>query len=164
MSHPYGLDEQSSAAHARGLAAAKVAAQRAAQVDREGKFPDESLAALASEKLLGLVVPSELGGLGAGPRAFCAVAEELGRSCASTAMIYVMHTAATQAIIAAKPLADREALLRQIANGKHLSTLALSEKGSRSQFWAPMSKLTPRGDGFVTSAAKSWVTSAKQAD
>ena len=44
--------------------------------------------------------------------------------------------------------------------GEHLTTLALSEKGSRSQFWAPVSKLAAQGDGFVTSATKSWVTSA----
>src|SRR5262249_45627792 len=47
---------------------------------------------------------------------------------------------------------------------KHLTTLAFSEKGSRSQFWAPVSKLEQNGDGFVTSAFKSWVTAANHAD
>ena len=65
---------------------------------------------------------------------------------------------------ASKTLADRDAILRAAAKGEHLTTLALSEKGSRSQFWAPVSKLAAKGDGFVTSAAKSWVTSANFAD
>jgi alkylation response protein AidB-like acyl-CoA dehydrogenase len=116
--------------------------------------------------LLGLCVSSDLGGLGHRPRSFCAVAEELGRACASTAMVFVMHTSATQAIAASQSLAGRDTLLREIAKGAHLTTLALSEKGSRSQFWAPVSKLsvTVNGDGFVTNAAKSWVTSANHAD
>jgi alkylation response protein AidB-like acyl-CoA dehydrogenase len=42
--------------------------------------------------------------------------------------------------------------------------LALSERGSRSHFWAPISRLAENGDGFTTSAQKSWVTSASQAD
>ena len=109
-------------------------------------------------------MPTELGGLGQGPRAFCVAAEELARSCASTAMVYVMHTSALQAISASKSLAEREAILRAATKGKHLSTLSLSEKGSRSQFWAPVSKMAAKGDGFVTSAAKSWVTSANFAD
>jgi alkylation response protein AidB-like acyl-CoA dehydrogenase len=51
-----------------------------------------------------------------------------------------------------------------VAAGKHLSTLAFSEKGSRSQFWAPVSALVDKGGGFVVSGEKSWVTSAHHAD
>ena len=155
----------SSQLYAKTVALADGAlARHAADVDKNARFPEESLAAIAAAGLYGLGVPSELGGLAQGPRTFCAVAEELARSCASTAMIFVMHTTATQAIAAAKGLGDRDALLRQIAAGQHLTTLALSEKGSRSQFWAPVSQLVAKGDGFVTSAAKSWVTSANFAD
>jgi alkylation response protein AidB-like acyl-CoA dehydrogenase len=133
-------------------------------VDRNGRFPEESVAALGAAGLLGLTVPAELGGLGQGPRAFCVAAEELSRACASTAMVYVMHTSAVQAIASSKQLGDRDALLRAAAKGQHLSTLSLSEKGSRSQFWAPVSKLAAEGDSLVTSAAKSWVTAANFAD
>jgi len=119
-----------------------VLARHAVKVDREGRFPTEGLRALAAERLLGLTVAEALGGRGAGLRAFVAVAEELARGCASTAMIYVMHTSATQAI-AASTLADRDAVLSQIARGEHLTTLALSEKGSRSQLTAVGSSSTP---------------------
>jgi alkylation response protein AidB-like acyl-CoA dehydrogenase len=164
MPHPYRLDEQSSqlASLAQQLAD-DVLQRHAAAADRAARFPEESVAALAHAGLFGLTVPAALGGLGQGPRAFAAVAEELARTCASTAMIFVMHTSATQAIAAAQTLGDRDAILSAIAKGQHLSTLALSEKGSRSQFWAPVSKLVERGNGFVTSAAKSWVTSANAA-
>ena len=51
-----------------------------------------------------------------------------------------------------------------IARGTHLTTLALSEQGSRSQFWAPVSTLQACDGGYLTSAAKSWVTAAGHAD
>ena len=91
--------------------------------------------------------------------------EQLAQACPSTAMIYVMHVTATQAFVASKTVADRETLLGDVAAGKHLSTLAFSERGSRSQFWAPVSRLREDGNGgFVTTASKSWVTSANHAD
>ena len=104
------------------------------------------------------------GGKGAGLRAFAAVVEELATACGSSAMIYNMHVAAAQAIASGASLKDRDALLRDIAAGTHLTTLAFSEKGSRSQFWAPVSKSLAVNGGFETSAEKSWVTSANAAD
>jgi alkylation response protein AidB-like acyl-CoA dehydrogenase len=143
-----------------------VLAKHARDVDARARFPAESVRALAEAGLFGLCVPSALGGLGHGPRAFVACVEELARACASTAMIYVMHVTAAQSIAASQTLGERDAILRAIAQGGHLTTLALSEKGSRSHFWAPVSKLVvaPDGSGFRTNALKSWVTSASHAD
>ncbi|MEO8036582.1 MAG: acyl-CoA dehydrogenase, partial [Acidobacteriota bacterium] len=83
---------------------------------------------------------------------------------APLAMIYVMHVTGAQAIASSGSLESRDAVLREIAAGKHLTTLAFSETGSRSQFWAPVSKLVESNGGFKTSASKSWVTSAREAD
>jgi alkylation response protein AidB-like acyl-CoA dehydrogenase len=113
---------------------------------------------------LGLCVAKEFGGVGQGPRAFAAVTEELAQGCSSTAMIYVLHVAATQMIASSSTLRRKEDVLQQIAAGKHLTTLAFSERGSRSQFWAPVSALTASEGGFNASAQKSWVTSARHAD
>jgi alkylation response protein AidB-like acyl-CoA dehydrogenase len=144
--------------------AQEVIARHAQQVDEQARFPSENVAALGKAGLLGLCVPQAQGGSGEGPRTFAAVAETLAQSCASTAMIYVMHVSAAQAVAAAPALAGRDELLKKIAQGEHLTTLSLSEKGSRSQFWAPVSKLAEAGDGYTTQAHKSWVTSASHAD
>jgi alkylation response protein AidB-like acyl-CoA dehydrogenase len=79
-------------------------------------------------------------------------------------MVYVMHVTSAQAIATSTTLAARDSLLAEIAAGRHLTTLALSERGSRSQFWAPVSRLVKSADGYVTNAFKSWVTSAHHAD
>src|SRR2546430_14276 len=81
-----------------------VLAKHAADVDAKARFPAESIAALGKAGLLGLCVPTSLGGKGEGPRAFCAIAEELAQHCASTAMIFVMHVSGQQVISASTTL------------------------------------------------------------
>ena len=137
-----------------------VVARHAADVDQNARFPKESIDALAKTGLLGLTVPTTHGGAGQGPRTFAAVLSKLAESCASTGMIYMMHVCGTAVIAGANGFARKDAVLKDIAGGKHLSTLAFSEKGSRSHFWAPISQVK---DGVV-SAEKSWVTSAGHAD
>ena len=60
----------------------------------------EAVSALQAKGLAGLTVPADAGGKGQGPRAFCAVVEELAMTCPSTAMVFTMHVSATAAIIA----------------------------------------------------------------
>jgi alkylation response protein AidB-like acyl-CoA dehydrogenase len=56
-----------------------------------------------------------------------------------------------------------ESVRRELAAGRHLSTLAFSEAGSRSHFWAPTSTATRAGENVRLDARKSWVTSARKA-
>jgi alkylation response protein AidB-like acyl-CoA dehydrogenase len=138
----------------------QVVEPAAVQVDREGAFPRAAVDALGRAGLLGLVSAPEVGGGGEGMRAATEVVERLAGACGSTAMIVCMHYAATAVIEAHGPRAVRE----QIAAGRHLSTLAFSESGSRSHFWAPVSTAAEGDDGVRLDAAKSWVTSAGEAD
>src|ERR1700722_14779273 len=140
----------------------EVVAPGAGAVDASGEFPSSQLSALGAAGLLALPVPAGLGGGGAGLREAADVVRELGSVCGSTAMIVTMHYAAVAALTAA---GDKDTLTT-IASGRHLSTLAFSEAGSRSHFWAPMSSAVPAGDGDTVrlDAAKSWVPSAGQAD
>src|SRR5215204_6535542 len=135
----------------------------AARVDEAGAFPRESIAALASHGLLGLTIPAAYGGLGHGLRTMAATLDALAQRCPSTAMVYLMHLCGV-ACYAAAP--DKTApLLEAAAAGRHLSTLAFSEKGSRSHFWAPVSRASRSDNGAVRiSAQKSFVTSAGHAD
>lgn len=142
-----------------------VAAANADQVDAEGAFPSAAVDALRGSGLLGLILPDEVGGLGAGPLEFTEVVRELAAACGSTAMIYLMHAAAAVAVAAAPPPGIPE-LLSAMASGEALGTLGFSEKGSRSHFWAPVSAAALSGDGKAVTlrADKSWVTSAGYAD
>jgi alkylation response protein AidB-like acyl-CoA dehydrogenase len=92
------------------------------------------------------------------------VVEEIARQCSSSAMIYVMHIAAAKVVEASTTFARQAEVLHAMCEGKHLTTLAFSERGSRSQFWAPMSQLEMANNGYRTHALKSWVTAAHHAD
>jgi len=76
---------------ARAGTVAAVAAAHVEAVDRDSRFPDEAIAAARAARLLGIAVPRELGGDGAGLAEVVDVCYALGRACAATAMIYAMH-------------------------------------------------------------------------
>jgi alkylation response protein AidB-like acyl-CoA dehydrogenase len=138
---------------------AAIAAQHAVAVDREGRFPAEALEAFAASGLYGLVSSGAVGGHSQGMRAAAEVVERLARACGSTAMVVCMHYAGAFVI---EKFGD-EATRRDIAAGRHLSTLAFSEAGSRSMFWAPVSTSTRDGASVRLDARKSWVTAARYA-
>jgi alkylation response protein AidB-like acyl-CoA dehydrogenase len=132
----------------------------AVAVDRDGSYPRAQLAALGEAGILGLASSPEVGGGGESLAAAADVVEQLARHCGSTAMVVMMHYSATALIEAHGPQDVREA----IATGRHVTTLAFSEVGSRSHFWAPLGTATPRGDTVRLDAQKSWVTAAGEAD
>jgi alkylation response protein AidB-like acyl-CoA dehydrogenase len=131
----------------------------AANVDRQSAFPERGLKALSSAGLLGAVSAPEVGGLGLGFRGAAAIVGRLAQECGSTAMVVCMHYCGT-AVLEAFGSQD---VRRAAARGGHLSTLAFSEAGSRSHFWAPVSSARQDGQGVSLDARKSWVTSASRA-
>jgi alkylation response protein AidB-like acyl-CoA dehydrogenase len=141
----------------------RILAPAARQNDKDARFSSEAVAALGSGGLLGIMLPTEVGGSALGPRTFAAVVTALAEADASAAMVYLMHLCATATIAAARSCATTAQTLKDIAAGRHLTTLAFSEAGSRSHFWAPVSRAKRNGAGVHLSAKKSWVTSAGQA-
>ena len=76
---------------ARAERAAAVAARHADAVDREGRFPAEAVAALKAERLLGLQIPGQFGGEGAGLTQIAELCSTLGQACSAAAMVFAMH-------------------------------------------------------------------------
>jgi alkylation response protein AidB-like acyl-CoA dehydrogenase len=74
---------------------ARVLAPRAARWDREAAFPTDNYRDMHAEGLLGICIPEDEGGLGAGFRAYCLTAAELGRYCGATALTWNMHVCST---------------------------------------------------------------------
>jgi alkylation response protein AidB-like acyl-CoA dehydrogenase len=142
-----------------------VLAPSAAQNDKAGRFSTEAVTSLGESGLLGLMLPAQLGGFGLGPRTFSSVVAALAEADASVAMVYLMHILGAATMLAARPSTVQAVtpILKKIAAGGHLSTLAFSEAGSRSHFWAPISRAHQNGSGVRITAKKSWVTSAGHA-
>jgi alkylation response protein AidB-like acyl-CoA dehydrogenase len=138
-------------------------ARRAEDVDREGRFPSEAMAVLEDRGLLGLGVPERFGGPGGDALDLVEVVEAVAGACASTAMVYLMHVAAAQTLLAGTAEDDagpKSDTLRAIAAGRHVTTLAYSERGSRGHFWAQTSRARREGDAVVIDAEKTFATAA----
>lgn len=149
------------------LVAAEIAreiAPLAAVVDRDSMWPAHTMKLAADRGLLGLHVPERLGGCGLGLTALVAAAEMLARVCPSSAMCFAMHCVGS-AVIAAKPTPDQEErYLVPIAEGRHITTLAVSEAGTGVFFYLPQTVLTRDGDAFTVRGTKQFVTNGGHAD
>jgi alkylation response protein AidB-like acyl-CoA dehydrogenase len=156
------VNSETAIARAREIVSNVIAPQAAAN-DREGRFSIDAVRALGESGILGLLLPATVGGSQLGPEDFAQVTAILAEADPSVAMVFVMHVLAATAIAAAPDGAALRPVLEEIARGRHLSTLAFSEVGSRSHFWAPVSRAERDGAGVRISARKSWVTSAGHA-
>lgn len=135
-------------------------APSAAEVDRSGAFPRDAIDALAGAGALGLLSATDVGGSGGSLADVAETVQRIARADASVAMVALMHFSAVSVIEAHGP----DDVRRAVAAGDHLSTLAFSERGSRSHFWAPVSSAATADGRVRLDAEKSWVTSAGEAD
>ena len=140
--------------------ALEVIRPAAVEIDQAGAYPRAAMQALGNAGLFGLISAQEVGGMGLGIRAAAQVIERVAQECASTAMVLCMQYAGTAVIEAYGSLEIR----KDIAAGKHITTLAFSEQGSRSHFWAPVSTALAHNGSVHLDAVKSWITSAGEAD
>ena len=75
----------------RARTVAEIAAEHAAAVDADARFPFEAVDALKSTGLLGASVPVAFGGEGLSLEELAAITAIIATGCASTAMVFAMH-------------------------------------------------------------------------
>lgn len=144
--------------------ATEVASPRAARVDAEAAWPQATFDALAETGLLGLHVPERLGGHGEGLIGLLLTTETLASACSSSGLCFGMHNVAT-AVLAAKATPDHEErFLVPIAQGKHVTSLAISEAGTGSHVYLTDTSIEREGESFVVRGQKQFVSSGAQAD
>jgi isovaleryl-CoA dehydrogenase len=161
MAQAVSSDLESVQAAVRTVAHERIA-PAAAAVDREFRFPQDGLRALAQAGALGLLIPPDHGGAGGGLTALAQACETIGGACASTGMVFLMHCV-TAATVAGGGGPAAPELLERLAGGA-IGTLAFSERGTGAHFYAPELR-AQRSNGQVSlSGRKSFVTSGGHAD
>ncbi|MBI4460639.1 MAG: acyl-CoA/acyl-ACP dehydrogenase, partial [Acidobacteria bacterium] len=146
------------------ILSAELLAASADRIDQERQFPRQNLEALGRSGVLGLLVPAQYGGAGGAIAEMSLVLERMAKSCASTAMVVLMHYCGTAVIAAKARAALRDSVLPSIAKGGHVTTLAFSEPGSGGHFYFPVSEVRRDNGEKRLTAQKSFVTSAGEAD
>lgn len=97
-------------------------APRAAEIDRDARFPFENYADMREAGLLALCVPKDHGGLGADYETYCLVAAEIGRHCGATALTLNMHSCAMMwsgDLVDALPLTAEQRARHHAHRGRH---------------------------------------------
>ncbi len=138
---------------------------RAAEIDREHKFPQEIINKMGPLGLLGLTIPEEWGGAGADYVSAAILYEELGRGCGSTALTVEAHLSLASAalhLFGSDML--KEKFLRPLATGKMLGALSLTEPGAGSDLKGGVrTKAEKVGGEWLINGSKMWTTNASVA-
>ena len=137
---------------------------RAAEWDREHRFPRELYDRLAELGLMGVCVSEDLGGAGADFLSYVLVLEELSRADAGVGVTVAVHTsAATLPIVVNGTPEQCETHVPPLARGEQLGAFALTEAESGSDAASLRARAERDGDGWRITGRKQWVTNARHA-
>jgi len=161
-SHGHELtDEQSEIRALVARFADEVVAPRAAEWDREHRFPKEVFTQLGELGLMGVCVPEDVGGAGADFLSYVLVLEELSRGDAGAGVTLAVHTGAgTLPILAHGTREQVERLVPPLAQGHEIAAFALTEPGSGSDAGA---MVTRADEEHRLTGTKQWVTNGSHA-
>ncbi|MBY0362926.1 MAG: acyl-CoA/acyl-ACP dehydrogenase [Phreatobacter sp.] len=132
---------------ARAKRVAQVAASHADAVDREGRFPREAVAAMREARLLGMMIPTHLGGEGADFSDVAKVCTTLGAACSASGMIFAMHQIKTSSLVHHGLDSDwHRAFMVRLAGEQLLLASATTEGGIGGDLRNSICSIVPEGD------------------
>jgi len=137
----------------------------AAEIDHHERFPKETFKKMAGLGLLGVGIPEEYDGSGGGIVEACIVAEELARYCASTAASWGAHVDLCAANINRNGTPEQKArFLPDLASGRKLGGLAMTEPEAGSDVLAMTMRAEERGEYFILNGTKTFITNGPVGD
>ncbi|WP_405013051.1 acyl-CoA dehydrogenase family protein [Kitasatospora sp. NBC_01539] len=143
----------------RSLAEAKIAPY-AAEVDEQGRFPQEALDALRANDLHAVHVPEEYGGAGADALATVIVIEEVARVCASSSLIPAVNKLGSLPVQLSGSEELKAKYLGALARGEGMFSYCLSEPEAGSDAAGMKTRAVRDGDFWVLDGVKRWITNA----
>ncbi len=149
----------------RAQAVASVAAAHAGAVDRAARFPDEAFAAVKAQRLLGILVPADLGGEGATITDVVETCYALARACASTGMIYAMHQIMVACLVRnARDSAWHRRLLRRLCGEQLLLASSTTDGQGGGDLRKSDCAVDAQGDRFSLAKNATVMSYGAQAD
>jgi alkylation response protein AidB-like acyl-CoA dehydrogenase len=144
--------------------ATREIAPKSAEVDRTGRFPEETFKELGKLDLLGLPISAEYGGAGADYRSYAIAVEEIGRACGSTGLSYAAHVSlGTNPIYLFGTPEQKKKYLPKLCSGEWLGCWALTEPGTGSDAAAQKTTAKLQGDHWVINGTKQFITNGTHA-
>jgi hypothetical protein len=132
----------------------------AAAYDRDGRFPEPQVRALAEHGFLAMLAPEAYGGAGLGSVAYSLAMTEIAKACASTSVTMAVTNMVADAICAFGSEAQKRRFVPKLASAELLAgSFCLSEPGSGSDAASLLTTAQRRGAGYVLNGSKCWITS-----
>jgi len=147
----------------RELAAARIA-PRAAEIDEKEEFPWDVVELFRSHDLFSLPFQPEYGGLSGSALTLNVAIEEVAKVCATSALILAVQALGGYPIMIGGSEEQKQRLLPDLASGRKLAAYALSEPGAGSDPAGMQTRATRRGEDYVLSGSKLWITQGGVAD
>lgn len=137
----------------------------AAAIDREARFPQETIAKAAELGLMGINVPEEYGGAGLRTLAMAVAIEEVSRCCAAHGVILsVNNSLVCDPLLKFANEEQKKRILQPLASGQKLGCFALTEPQAGSDASSLRTFAVRDGDFYVVNGQKVWITNAPNAD
>ena len=137
----------------------------AAETDRTAQYPAETIEKLFDLGVMGMCVPKEYGGTGAGPLESALCIEELSKACASTGDIVATHNGLCCEPILAHGTPEQKAkYLPMLSTGHKLGAFALTEPNAGSDASKGQTEAVLDGDHYVLNGSKIFITNGYVAD
>ncbi len=143
----------------RSVCDAKVA-PFAADVDENGRYPEEAAAALLAADFHAPHVPEEYGGAGADALATVLVIEEVARACMSASLIPAVNKLGSLPLMLGGGEEIKKKYLTKLAAGEGGFSYALSEPEAGSDAASMKTRAERDGDEWVLNGVKRWITNA----
>ncbi len=140
---------------------------RAREIDATGEYPQDIFDELRRADLLGLCIPEEYGGSGAGITGLTIAIEEVTKYSNVIGLMLLLTRLPTGPIMIAGNEEQKQKYLPGIANGSQRAAFCLSEPGAGSDVAGMSTHATPdpdEEDGFVLNGTKCWISGGMQAD
>ena len=155
-------DQESLRDLARRFAKTEMA-PKAAECDREGRFPEEIYRKAWELGLMNLNVPSEYGGSGLALVEQCLIVEELAHACAGMTTSIIANCLALEPILLGGSPEQKQRFLAPFCASYHLASFALTEPSGGSDAGALKTRARKEGEEYVLDGEKCFITNAPHA-
>ena len=140
---------------------------RAREIDDTGEYPQDLFEVFAAAGLLGLCIPTELGGSGAGISGLTVAIEEVAKYSNTAALMLLLTRLPTGPVLIAGSEDQQRRYLPGIADGSRRAAFGLSEPQAGSDVMGMRTRALPDPDrpgGWVLNGVKCWMSGVAEAD